>query len=194
VAEIHLAPFLRRLKEGYVRGPLYRAAGGPLRDKLVWDFTLGLGFDSFECTRMGARVTAWERSSEVYQKWLELNALALTNEKLRPCFERIRVIFGDAREGWREEKALPDLVVLDPMFPEAKKQSQKRKKAMVLLRELAGDDLDADSLLDAALETNCRRIIVKRPRLAPQLKPKLGLAPSHAVEGKSHRFDVWQPR
>ena len=177
-----------------MKSPLYRAFGGAVREKLVWDFTLGLGFDAFECARMGARVVAWERSPQVFQKWKDAVARAQSEPKLSQVLGRIEGRLGDAREAWKAEAVTPDFVVLDPMFPEAKNQTQRRRKEMEFLRSVVGDDLDAEALLGAALATGASRVLVKRPLRAPELASPNGLPPTHSVSGKSHRFDIWQPR
>jgi len=51
-----------------------------------------------------------------------------------------------------------------------------------------GDDIDAAALLAAALECAGKRVVVKRPRLAPVIA---GLPPSFSQAGKSSRFDIY---
>ena len=62
------------------------------------------------------------------------------------------------------------------------------KKEMRVLRVVAGDDTDAAELLDIALHCSRKRVVVKRPRLAPILGDAV---PSHAITGKTSRFDVY---
>ena len=82
----------------------------------------------------------------------------------------------------------PDVIFLDPMFPERTKSSLV-KKEMRILRRLSGDDASGPELLAVALLRVRNRVVVKRPRLAPPLlnHPE----PSHRISGKSSRFDVY---
>lgn len=57
-----------------------------------------------------------------------------------------------------------------------------------MFHELVGSDLDADALLPAALNVAKRRVVVKRPRIAPRLD---GPNPSYVLEGKSNRYDIY---
>jgi 16S rRNA (guanine1516-N2)-methyltransferase len=58
---------------------------------------------------------------------------------------------------------------------------------MQLLRELAGDDLDAAELLEH-LSRHVRRVAVKRPLRAPWLGTR---QPDAVIEGTQARFDVY---
>ena len=66
---------------------------------------------------------------------------------------------------------------------------------MVLLARLLGDSTDADALrlLHAALTTGCRRVVMKRPKHAPQLAVPGSPPPSLRLEGRAARFDVYFP-
>lgn len=81
----------------------------------------------------------------------------------------------------------PHTIYLDPMFPE-KEKSAAVKKEMQILQHLVGSDLDANSLLPAALAVASCRVVVKRPARAPFLA---GQTPSSQIASKKHRFDVY---
>jgi 16S rRNA (guanine1516-N2)-methyltransferase len=59
---------------------------------------------------------------------------------------------------------------------------------MRLIRLLVGDDQDSDALLTAGLTVAGKRVVVKRPRLAP---PLAGPAANFSLGGKNSRFDVY---
>ena len=80
----------------------------------------------------------------------------------------------------------PEVVLIDPMFPGERKTAER--KAMAVLRWIAGDDPDADHLLSPALQTATRRVVVKRPRAAGPLN---GQPPTVAHGGRGLRFDVY---
>ena len=80
-----------------------------------------------------------------------------------------------------------DVVYLDPMFPHREK-SALVKKEMRIFQELLGDDVDADQLLAPALNLARHRVVVKRPRQAPDLNNQV---PTYRLEGKACRFDIY---
>lgn len=81
----------------------------------------------------------------------------------------------------------PDVIYLDPMFP-PKKNSAQNKKNLRLLKELVGTDQDATQLFEVACKVAKRRVVVKRPRYAATITPKL---PSYTLMGKSNRYDIY---
>ena len=102
------------------------------------------------------------------------------------------MIEGDARgvlkqnSGLRPNSLHPDVIYLDPMYP-TRGKSALSKKEMQICRKLVGDDTDIDSLMTVAMETACKRVVVKRHPHAPPLAPK----PSICFKGKKVRYDVY---
>jgi 16S rRNA (guanine1516-N2)-methyltransferase len=88
------------------------------------------------------------------------------------------------------ENNYPDVIYLDPMFPEREKSAEV-KKEMATFHSLVGKDEDADLLLPLALAHVNYRVVVKRPRKAPFLNNQ---TPSYQLEGKSSRFDIYTVR
>ena len=82
---------------------------------------------------------------------------------------------------------LANVIYLDPMYPHRKKSSLV-KKEMRIIRQLVGDDPDADDLLFYALQTDIKRIVVKRPKNAPFLGNK---KPTTCLKEKNSRFDIY---
>jgi 16S rRNA (guanine1516-N2)-methyltransferase len=93
--------------------------------------------------------------------------------------------FGSGYEYLKEHQC--DVVYLDPMFPH-KKKSALVKKEMRVFQSVVGADLDADKLLDAALNAARYRVVVKRPDYAPFLNDK---KPTMSIKTKKNRFDVY---
>jgi 16S rRNA (guanine1516-N2)-methyltransferase len=114
---------------------------------------------------------------------------ALAADDTRAAAERMCLHSGDAATVMKQFDAphRPDVVYLDPMYPHRSK-SALVKKEMRLLRTLVGEDLDAPRLLESALRTAAKRVVVKRPRLAAALP---GVAPSHSLMGSTTRFDIY---
>ena len=59
---------------------------------------------------------------------------------------------------------------------------------MRIIRELVGDDTDADRLLQSALLYAAKRVVVKRPKGAPLLDDQ---SPTHVIKMKNSRYDVY---
>ena len=79
----------------------------------------------------------------------------------------------------------PDVIVLDPMFPERQKSALIKKKFQ-LLQKLERPCADEEELLLAALGAGAKKVIVKRPLKGPYLA---GKKPSYSKAGKSIRYD-----
>lgn len=182
--------------------PLLRAVRGRKKYKglLVWDATAGWGEDAWILAAMGHRVVAVERDPLVY--------LCLLDAWSRAAFEapfatrRIRPVCGDSGEmlkraadgppGWHGPP-LPDVVYLDPFFPEQSGKKAREGKSMRVLRVVAekGEE-GAEELLRPALRVARLRVVLKRPRKAKALSPE-GRGPVHSVTGRGFRYDVYLP-
>jgi 16S rRNA (guanine1516-N2)-methyltransferase len=81
----------------------------------------------------------------------------------------------------------PDCIYLDPMFPPKRKKSALTKKAMLVLRDILGNDEDRDDLFAAAWQATGRRVVVKSPDYAEPLGGK----PQECYQGKLLRYDVY---
>jgi 16S rRNA (guanine1516-N2)-methyltransferase len=82
---------------------------------------------------------------------------------------------------------VPDIIYLDPMYPERKK-SASVKKNMQLLQQLLGKDEDTSELLEVALLTARKRVVVKRPKSANPVTDK---KPTYQVSSKNTRYDIY---
>ncbi len=167
---------------------LARAAGLHLkRDACVLDATGGLGRDAFTLAALGARVVLVERQPLV----VELLRDAQRRARLRPepaiveAADRLHIVGSDALD-MNVAQGPFDTVYLDPMYPDDGKSALPQKE-MQLLRDLAGDDLDADRLL-AHARGLAPRVAVKRPLRAP---PLAGVRPNAVLEGTQARFDLY---
>jgi 16S rRNA (guanine1516-N2)-methyltransferase len=153
----------------------------------VIDATAGLGRDSFLLATLGAKVTLLERSAEVHdllQRGLE--TARATAPELAEIVARMTLIHGDARDILPGLQA--DVVMVDPMHPPRRKTALV-KKEMRLLRLLVGTDPDVCELMQAALASSCRRVVLKWPLRAD---PIAGLRrPSYQIMGKTVRYDVF---
>lgn len=175
---------------GLKREMLARALGKKPKDQpRIVDATAGLGRDSFILACLGFNVTLIERS-EILHALLQ-NALqrAAANADMAPVIARMHLIHADAKDWLMKLPTAdrPDIIYLDPMFPEREK-SASVKKEMVILQHLLGKDEDSAELLKTALACSKLRVVVKRPRLAPALSAR---ERDFSLTGKSSRFDIY---
>ena len=183
-SHLDLRPYSPNLSR---RQPLARALGKKART--VVDATAGYCQDALLFALMGYRTTAIERSPVV---------MALARDGLRRLTaragitldKRLRLIEGDGRVLLSSITPPPEVIYLDPMFPPKRKKSAAVKKEMRLLRELVGDDPDAQELLEISRRVALDRVVVKRPDDAPPLAPD----PSMSLAGKLVRYDVYLTR
>lgn len=195
-ADFHSPTVTYRRHKGGGKGQMIAKAVGLNTGKIprVLDATAGLGGDAFVLASLGCQLTMIERVPEVRALLADgLRAAAVWGaeheEALLHILKRMVLIESDAATYMQslQEDARPDVVYLDPMFPVRSKSAQV-KKEMRVFHQLVGTDPDADSLLELALSCAKKRVVVKRPRIAPTLN---GKAPSHSLEGKSNRYDIY---
>jgi len=180
----------RRRQGGSRKEAVARAAGlkGGTTPSVL-DVTAGLGRDGFILASLGCRVHLVERSPIVAALLEDGLARAAADPQLaRIIGNNLRLTVQNGLEllrNWQEEG--PEVIYLDPMYPHRSK-SALVKKEMRLVRLLVGDDEDSDALLAAALKVAKKRVVVKRPRLAPSLA---GPPANFTISGKNSRFDVY---
>lgn len=178
-----------RHKFGGGRGQaLPKAVGmkGGKTPKIV-DATAGLGRDAFLLASLGAEVTLIERSDEMHQLLAEGMARArVEGGNAADVIARMTLLHGDAKE--LLPSLTPEVILVDPMHP-PRKNSALVKKEMRLIREIVGIDEDSLNLMQVALLSASKRVVLKWPAKADPMK---GIpAASHKIAGKSTRYDVW---
>lgn len=153
----------------------------------ILDTTAGLGYDSVILAQLGCSVTLLERSPVIFALLQDALDRALNHPKFLLSIKLMRLDAIDYLSQLTATKEAPTIIYLDPMYPHSTK-SALVKKEMRFLRKLVGDDIDANALLHLALTRAKKRVVVKRPRLAPFLA---NLKPHHNILGKQHRLDVY---
>ena len=160
----------------------------------VLDCTAGLARDAFVLASLGCTVQLCERSPLVHLLLQDGLARAADSDDPQLCeiISRMQLQPLDAREYMKglTDGDRPDVIYLDPMFPE-KRKSAAVKKDMAAFHLLVGADEDADSLLPLALQVARYRVVVKRSRHAPHLNLQ---KPDLVLEGDSTRFDIYPLR
>lgn len=162
--------------------PLGRAVGR--RTRTVIDATAGWGDDSRRLCAMGYRVTAVERNPIMAA--LLRDAVSRARHSGRSGVPE-SVLSTDAIDFLARHPKRWDCVYLDPMFPPKPRASTLPRRAMRLLRELAGDDPDKHRLFEAARASAGKRVVVKRPDHG---LPAFG-RPCETVPGKLVCYDVY---
>lgn len=179
----------RRTKGG---GELIAKAVNHTAKPRVWDATGGLGRDAFVLASNGLQVDVFEQHPAVFCLLADGLRRAREVEETAEIAARIRLHQADAVNAMAALSAVeaaPEVVYLDPMYPERQK-SAAVKKEMAYFHELVGAAQDEAALLDAARKVARKRVVVKRPRLGLFLN---GEKPAYQYEGKSTRFDVYLP-
>lgn len=173
-----------RLQQYGRRQPLAKAIGIKPGSKLhVMDATAGLGRDGAVFAHLGCKVSMFERSPII--------ALLLQDGWVRsaPAILRLRVTINciDACQYLAQMQKIPDIIYLDPMYPHRIKSAQV-KKEMRIVRDIVGNDMDAEELLSGALACGAKRVVVKRPKGAPTLP---GRKPVRDIHGPNTRYDIY---
>jgi 16S rRNA (guanine1516-N2)-methyltransferase len=175
---------------GLKREMLARAMGKKPKDNpRIVDATAGLGRDSFILATLGFEVTLLERSEVIHALLEDALQRAAQDPVIAPIIARMHLIHADARL-WLPQlpkEQFPDIIYLDPMFPEREKSASVKKEMVILQNVLENEGSDTD-LFAIAVACSKLRVVVKRPRLAPNLSAK---APSFTLTGKSSRFDIY---
>ncbi len=179
----------RRTKTSVHKELLAKAIGiTKQKNKVVFDLTAGWGNDAFIMACLGAKVTMIERSP-------------IIGALLKDAWQRAQQDTFVQQLTWRflemdsfdflqqlAHKDYPQVIYLDPMFPERKK-SALVKKEMQLLQQIIGTESDSGALLELALTKAKERVVVKRPRLAgPLIENKQR---DLIISGKAMRFDIY---
>lgn len=170
--------------------PIAKALGMSKGIRRVLDLSVGMAADSVVLSQLGFEVQGVERSPLLY--FLLKQAFAQTQ---RQELKKYRLHYGDALEFLKTHRGQHsfEAIYFDPMYPkpEGKKKSALPKQEMVIFRNLVGNDQDADDVLIAALDFGVSKIVVKRPLGAESLGLKNGVKPSHSLETKVVRFDIY---
>lgn len=161
----------------------------------VLDATAGLGRDAFVLASLGCKVQMVERNPVVAALLDDGLARAKQDAEIGDWVtERMSLIHASSHNALQQlledsHFERPDVVYLDPMYPHPEgKKTALVKKEMRVFQSLVGADMDADDLLEPALQLAKKRVVVKRPDYADWLGNK---KPTMAIETKKNRFDVY---
>ena len=159
----------------------------------VLDVTAGLGADAFILASLGCQMQLIERNPIVHcllRDGLDRAEISgMEDSDLAEVINNINLLNEDSISHLGAIGSLnrPDIIYVDPMFPERKKSAQV-KKEMQALHQIVGGDVDSHKILELAIEKALYRVVVKRPAHSEYLG---NLKPNYSLEGKSTRYDIF---
>lgn len=149
------------------------------------DATAGLGEDSFLLAAAGFKVFMFEKNQLIAELLSDALKRGREDAAISKIIERMHLIKEDSVSGMGNLSFVPDVVLLDPMFPKRTKSGQVKKK-LQMIQGLEIPCEDEGALLKAAVNTGADRIIIKRPAKGAFLA---GVKPDFSVSGNTIRFD-----
>lgn len=155
------------------------------RPLVVMDATAGLGEDSLLIAAAGHRVYLYESDETIGALLEDAHRRALEDENLKPIAERMTINIGDSIQAMSHLDFEPDVIYLDPMFPKREKSAEVKKKFQ-LIHGLEEPCTNEQEMLNAAINANPRKIVIKRPVKGPFLADR---KPDYSVTGNSVRYD-----
>jgi len=164
----------------------------------VIDATAGLAKDAYVLACLGCPMTLVERSPVIVELIQDAIKRAEEDEHFKKLLKTgfkviqessidyLNRLSAESHSNLNNE-TFPDVIYLDPMYPDRKK-SASVKKNMQILQKLLGKDEDTQDLLNAALKVATKRVVVKRPKGAEILSE---IKPTYSVESKKTRYDIY---
>ncbi len=169
----------------------------------VLDATAGLAGDAFVLATLGCRLTLIERSP-IISCLIEdaIERASLTDDFQHILQQGFKLVRADANEyltglvstensaGNDDENTgehRPDVIYIDPMYPDRKKSALVKKDMQILQRLHLQEDNPAE-LLENAMLVAQKRVVVKRPIQAEPLNER---TVSTSIKSKKTRYDVY---
>lgn len=97
----------------------------------------------------------------------------------------MEIFNADSIEAMKGVTEAPDVILLDPMFPERQKSALVKNKLQVI-QSLEMPCANENDMLYAATMAKPKRIIIKRP---PKGEFLASVKPDYSITGKAVRFD-----
>ena len=154
---------------------------------LAVDATAGLGEDALLLAAAGFEVILFERDPVIAALLEDGMSRALEDSRLKSIVSRMYLRQQDSVEALPLLDRRPQVVLLDPMFPQRTKSASVGKKFQ-LLHCLEQPCVDEKELLVAARAARPRKIVIKRPLKGAFLA---GEKPDYSLKGKAIRYDVF---
>lgn len=170
-----------------LKQPIAKAVGlrkGEPHRPTVLDGTAGLGEDAALLAGLGCQVAAIEQHPVVFA----LLEDAAKRAGLPMDLKHANTLQALSQSTTEDQK--PEIIYLDPMFPQPHARRAKQRKPMRLLAWLLTDwpATDEAQLLTAARTHASRRVVVKRPKHAPDYA---GVTPAFRHTASAVRYDIY---
>ena len=156
----------------------------------VLDITAGLARDAYILASLGCRLTLVEQSPLLYtliedgiQRGLSDPASAEVVKNFIKLVRADSVVYMQHMD----TRTRPDVIYIDPMYPERTKSALVKKDMQILQHLLGKDEKDA-LMLTTAVECAAKRVVVKRPIVA---EPVGDIKPSTSICSKKTRYDIY---
>ena len=149
------------------------------------DATAGLGEDSLILAAAGFYVKMYEQNPVIYELLCDAKRRAETDSFLVNIVSRMEIFNANSIEAMGSLDFCPDIILLDPMFPERQKSALVKNKLQVIqsLEMPCANEVD---MLYAATMAKPKRIVIKRP---PKGEFLASVKPDYSISGKAVRFD-----
>ena len=174
-----------RLSEELVVKAAKRKSFGPIATAI--DATAGLGEDAILLAAAGFSVRLYERDPVIAALLSDALKRAAGEKELSETVSRMELVYGNSIEAMQSLSYIPDVILLDPMFPKRQKSALIKKKFQ-LLQQLESPCSDEEELLNEAFTAGAKRILIKRPLKGPYLA---GRKPDYSLSGKAIRYDCF---
>lgn len=152
---------------------------------VVIDATAGMGEDSILFAACGYEVTMHEQNPVIAALLKDALRRAKKHPVLGEIVARMHLVEGNSIELMPKRLDEPDIIFLDPMFPERQKTGLINKK-LQLIQKLEQPCVEESELLAAAIAAHPKKIIIKRPLKGANLA---GREPDYSFKGKAIRYD-----
>ena len=151
------------------------------------DATAGMGEDSLLLAAAGYEVKLYEYDLVIAALLRDSLERAGRIPGLSEAVGRMELFEENSIEALNTLSESPDVVLLDPMFPERQKSALIKKKFQ-LLQQLEAPCSDENGLLEAAFNAHPKKIVIKRPLKGAYLA---GKKPDYSLSGKAIRYDCF---
>jgi 16S rRNA (guanine1516-N2)-methyltransferase len=169
----------------------------------ILDTTAGLAGDAFILANLGCPVMLIERSPIVFLLIENAVERASLSDNFQSVLKKgFHLINRDANDyikeqltkktivsnkGNHDKVSPPDVIYIDPMYPERKKSALVKKDMQILQRLHGKDDNNAELLENAVLYAK-KRVVVKRPLHAETINNRV---PNTCIKSKKTRYDIY---
>ena len=149
------------------------------------DATAGLGEDSLLLAAAGFKVKMYEQNPVIYELLCDAKRRAENDSFLVNIVSKMEIFNRNSIDAMTSLDFCPDIILLDPMFPERQKSALVKNKLQVI-QSLEMPCTNEVDMLYAATMAKPKRIVIKRP---PKGEFLASVKPDYSISGKAVRFD-----